>query len=266
MLIVESFIMGHTGDIASCEDSIVVTDDFVAVVDGATAKTGDLIDGVRPGAFAARVLSDVVRGLEPSSTATNAIRRMTEQLAYTLEASAPGSERPSASVAIYSVARREIWMVGDCQVIVDGQLFAQTKRVDEIAAAARSEYLAAELLLGAQYDELLESDPGRDFIMPLLNAQAAFRNGAKGDRYSYGAIDGTEVPDWFVTVHSVKHGEVVIATDGYPLLKPTLEESERALSRILSQDPLLIGQFQSTKGLRPGNQSFDDRAYVRMSL
>ena len=59
--------------------------------------------------------------------------------------------------------------------------------------------------------------------------------------------------------------EIVLASDGYPELLPTLEESERALKEILAEDPLFILRHKSTKGLQKGNNSFDDRAYIRFN-
>ena len=59
---------------------------------------------------------------------------------------------------------------------------------------------------------------------------------------------------------------IVLASDGYPVLKGTLAESERELSEILKNDPLCYKVYCSTKGLKKGNVSFDDRSYIRFSL
>ena len=56
---------------------------------------------------------------------------------------------------------------------------------------------------------------------------------------------------------------VVLASDGYPLLRPTLQQSEQDLDRLLKEDPQCCRLYESTKGLKPGNKSFDDRTYVR---
>ena len=46
--------------------------------------------------------------------------------------------------------------------------------------------------------------------------------------------------------------EIVLASDGYPFLKPTLAASEAALAEQIA-----------TKGIVEGNKSFDDRTYIR---
>ena len=63
---------------------------------------------------------------------------------------------------------------------------------------------------------------------------------------------------------------IVLATDGYFDLYGTLQETEQALCHQIETDPLCIGMGcdknnKSTKGVLPGNCSFDDRTYVRIS-
>ena len=67
------------------------------------------------------------------------------------------------------------------------------------------------------------------------------------------------------SVVAVSHA-AVLASDGYPFLHPTLKESEAALARQLADDPQNISSFVATKGLVEGNNSFDDRAYIRLTV
>ena len=57
--------------------------------------------------------------------------------------------------------------------------------------------------------------------------------------------------------------EIVLASDGYPFLKPTLAASEAALAEQIANDPQNIHSFIATKGIVEGNKSFDDRTYIR---
>lgn len=132
--------------------------------------------------------------------------------------------------------------------------------------------------------------------------------------YGYGCLNGTPIPDRYLHVISLEEEyeklrcnsdakgyhrnfekridgnnaqyendrekyslDIILASDGYPELKSTLEESEQALHKILEEDPLLFRQFKSTKGkiVKPpsfgdhsskktGATSFDDRTYVRI--
>jgi glycerophosphoryl diester phosphodiesterase len=67
------------------------------------------------------------------------------------------------------------------------------------------------------------------------------------------------------TIDVSRAREIVLATDGYPFLKPTLAESEAALRELLRKDPMLVTLYQATKGIMQGNCSFDDRAYLRVN-
>ena len=67
--------------------------------------------------------------------------------------------------------------------------------------------------------------------------------------------------------HIVKaSNSVVLASDGYPTLLPTLKESEKALAHHLIDDSQNIGEFVATKGLVEGNVSFDDRTYIKLKI
>ena len=59
--------------------------------------------------------------------------------------------------------------------------------------------------------------------------------------------------------------EVVLTSDGYPVLKRTLKESEAELElkRILKADSDCCKVYHSAKGIKEGCVSFDDRTYIR---
>ena len=56
---------------------------------------------------------------------------------------------------------------------------------------------------------------------------------------------------------------VVLASDGYPVLRKTLKECENELDYIRQNDPMCFRLFRSTKGIKQGNASFDDRAFCK---
>jgi hypothetical protein len=265
MKVLESFMEGKRGRPDESEDAIVVTDDFVFVIDGATDKTGIQVDGVTTGSFASCQIAQAVQWLPPQADATECVMLLTEAVDRTLmkELSAPPDDRPSGVFVAYSRARREIWRVGDCSFSMGGMVRLGRKRIDETASSARGAYLRSLLLAGASVEDLLENDPGRQLILPLLRQQFVFRNRSAERRFGYGAVDGTPVPRRFIEVHRVlSDARIVLATDGYARLFPSLEETERYWARDIAQDPLRIESHPSTKGVHPGDVSFDDRAFV----
>lgn len=117
-------------------------------------------------------------------------------------------------------------------------------------------------------EELVACDPGRMFILPFLKRQAWLQNRKVEDsRYAYAVFDGFPVPIELVKCFSVaEESEIVLASDGYPKLFFTLDETEAYLHRILEKDPMCMYLHPETKGVRPGNCSYDDRAYLRLCI
>jgi len=254
--VVERFVVGKRADPALCEDAIVVTGGHAAVVDGATDISGRRYDGASGGRWAMAACVAAIRALPAEIDAYAAVEALTRAFAERTE---PANERPSASVTIYSAARRQVWQVGDVGFRMAGMpARPPRKRVDEIAAAFRAAVLAAEAAAGA----LGAEDPGRAAARALIGRQGFLRNTV--GPYGFGGIDGRPVPRSLIGVREVPAGELVIASDGYPVIEPSLAESEATLARLLERDPRCVGELLGTKGLGEGQVSFDDRAYLRL--
>ncbi len=273
--VVERFVVGKHGDPDRCEDLILVSGRFGAVLDGATDNHAVTFNGVAPGRFAVQVCAETIAALPDSIDARAAVDRLTAALGRTAAvarrdgpADALKPARPALSMIVYSAVRHEIWRVGDCAFLIDGDGDNPESLIDLAAIGARSAYLHSLLAAGVSRDALLDDDPGRALIAPLLRAQRALGNRDDDNPYAFGCIDGTPVPDRFLDVIAVpvEADEVVLASDGYPELRPTLAESERLLADILAEDPLCISRNPATKGLGPGQVSFDDRAYLRLAV
>ena len=58
----------------------------------------------------------------------------------------------------------------------------------------------------------------------------------------------------------------MFASDGYPKITDTLEETEQLLDYQRKTDPLNINTFKATKAFVEGNNSFDDRTYIRFEV
>jgi hypothetical protein len=271
LVVIESSVRGKWDDPSRCEDVVVTTEHFAAVIDGATARQPDQkIAGLSPGRFAALVGEAAFEALPPSSTATEAVVAMSQSLSLALsEAATSSSRQPEAIFGFvgYSSARREIWRVADCYFLWDGYLNAPRLEAERVPIEARSMLLQCLALSGANIEEMRADDPSAQMIAPLIKAHANIRN-RPGTPWSFGAIDGRPVPTEFIEVFAVPEHveEVVLASDGWPELRPTLAESEEVLARILRDDPLMIRVSPAIKGVAPGAISFDDRAYLRLRI
>lgn len=272
--VVERFVSAKTGRMEDCADALVETASFLGVIDGATPKTDWMLQGRNLAQVAAQVLHKTVRRMDPFIDAQTAVQKMTDAFASYYRTHGVDrmigrhpNRRLAASVALLSIARKEVWLVGDCQCLVGAKLFRKQMKVEQVLSNARALFLQTELAMGNTAEQLMRRDTGREFILPLLKRQVAFENAPSG-RYRYPVINGLAVPLGAPIVVQVPRGqqEIVIATDGYPRVCTTLAESEAYLARVLRLDPLCMRIHKATKGLREGECSFDDRAYLRVRV
>ena len=171
-------------------------------------------------------------------------------------------ERMTASVVLYSRLRREIWMIGDCLCLVNGELFENPKPYEQTLAEMRALKVKELLAAGKTKEELLTNDEARASIIPHMLEEM------KNQNVTYSVVDGFPIPEQLVPVMTLdfRPWELVFASDGYPFLCSTLDESEARLALQRETDPLNISQFKATKGFTPGNLSFDDRTYIRFTV
>lgn len=278
MKIIESKIVGKKSQEA-CEDGMVITDDFIAVIDGSTSKTPKHLNpDMKNGRYAMMLISEYIREeLKADASVDDFCQGVTayiynkvyEKLGVEERLKEHPEERLTASAILYSRTRNEVWMVGDCLAIIDGKLYENGKPYEEKIARKRVELIK----------QGLSPAEARKQIEPLL-IEAML----SGQNQNYTVIDGFPIYREGVKVVALKTkpasssietyfqeqtkpvsspNEVVLASDGYPFLKPTLAASEAALAEQIANDPQNIRSFIATKGIVEGNKSFDDRTYIR---
>ena len=290
MKIIESSIIGKKSPEA-CEDGMVVTDDFIAVIDGSTSKTPKHLNpDMKNGRYAMMLISEYIREeLKADASVDDFCQGVTvyiynkvyEKLGVEERLKEHPEERLTASAILYSRTRNEVWMVGDCQAIIDGKLYENGKPYEQEIARKRVELI----------EQGLSPAEARKQIEPLL-----IKAMLSGQNQTYTVIDGFPIYREGVKVVSVSDScsvqdsvpasdsvpcsdsvsasgtffvsssEIVLASDGYPFLEPTLAASEAALAEQIANDPQNIHSFIATKGIVEGNKSFDDRTYIRFSF
>jgi glycerophosphoryl diester phosphodiesterase len=149
-------------------------------------------------------------------------------------------------------------MIGD-------RVYYHSKLIDEVLSNLRAYLIALKLKEGATVESLMEKDDAREAILPFMKKQMLFAN-CDGP-FGYPVIDGSGINENFIKIYKAEPGEqVVLASDGYPKLFDTLKETESYLFSALEKDPDCIGILRSTKGLKKGNESFDDRSYISFKV
>ena len=287
MKIIESCIIGKKSPEA-CEDGMVVTDDFIAVIDGSTSKTPKHLNpDMKNGRYAMMLISEYIREeLKADASVDDFCQGVTayiynkvyEKLGVEERLKEHPEERLTASAILYSRTRNEVWMVGDCQAIIAGKLYENGKPYEEKIARKRVELIAQGLSPAEarkQIEPLLIKAmlSGQNLTYTVIDGFPIYREGVKVVSVS----DSSSVQDSVSSSDSVpcsdsasasdtipsSSSEIVLASDGYPFLKPTLAASEAALAEQIANDPQNIHSFIATKGIVEGNKSFDDRTYIR---
>lgn len=287
MKIIESSIIGKKSPEA-CEDGMVVTDDFIAVIDGSTSKTPKHLNpDMKNGRYAMMLISEYIREeLKADASVDDFCQGVTayiynkvyEKLGVEERLKEHPEERLTASAILYSRTRNEVWMVGDCQAIIAGKLYENGKPYEEKIARKRVELIAQGLSPAEarkQIEPLLIEAmlSGQNQTYTVIDGFPIYREGVKVVSVS----DSSSVQDSVPASDSVpcsdsasasdtipsSSSEIVLASDGYPFLKPTLAASEAALAEQIANDPQNIHSFIATKGIVEGNKSFDDRTYIR---
>ena len=287
MKIIESSIIGKKSQEA-CEDGMVVTDDFIAVIDGSTSKTPKHLNpDMKNGRYAMMLISEYIREeLKADASVDDFCQGVTayiynkvyEKLGVEERLKEHPEERLTASAILYSRTRNEVWMVGDCQAIIDGKLYENGKPYEEKIARKRVELIAQGLSPAEarkQIEPLLIKAmlSGQNQTYTVIDGFPVYREGVKVVSVS----DSSSVQDSVPASDSVpcsdsvsasgtipsSSSEIVLASDGYPFLEPTLAASEAALAEQIANDPQNIHSFIATKGIVEGNKSFDDRTYIR---
>jgi len=273
MNIIEQLVEAKSRDGRESEDVIFSSPAYAAVIDGATDKTGRTFAGLPGGLFAARSILRTIASLDAGLDIRSFVDGLSQGLLQDIARAAPGfdprtDDGPSATVVVYSPARREVWRVGDASWAADGAVHLGDSPIDRATASARAAFLRARIIQGVPVERLRAHDEGRAFIRPLLDMQHAFRNvDAPDEPFGFGAIDGRPVPDRYLEAWPVPDAvEIILASDGYPALFPTLSQTEAQLCSEIERDPLRIGRFPATKAVAPDATSFDDRAYLRLSV
>lgn len=267
-----TFIMGKNGSSDLCGDAYVWTENYIAVLDGATPKGNFLWNGQKGDTFVSHLLADAIVSMDKDFNASEAIMYLNnivreEYKKHGLDFSLlQPEERLQCSIIIYSLAKKEIWSFGDCMLRINEREFYNIKEGDRLFAALRAFCIQIEKdKRGANINELELSEYGRECILPYLKQYVTLAN--QNVPFGYDVIDGGNINVNHIKIYAVQKNDcVVMATDGYPRLFASIEETEDYLQKALKTDPMCIDILRSTKGISQGNVSFDDRTYVSFKV
>lgn len=271
----EIYLRGKTEDPKLCEDGIFIGKKLIVVIDGVTSKGKLKWFGDSSGKYAKDVLYKYLTENEDFNSAEEFFQSLSYCLrdARRMNEGCKFEDYPRASVIAYSVINGKIWSYGDCNCMINGILHSHGKQIDKINSEKRAEVIENAIIKNGEHkvmEHLKVNDFGRDAIKEGLQKQLYLENRhlfINGLDYGYPVINGESICSEMIVEYEVYPGDhIVLATDGYPVLKGTLKESETALDWILKNDPMCFRKYKSTKGLQNNYDSFDDRAYISLTI
>lgn len=274
--IVEHHSSSKLYDTAHNEDVTVVAPGmrYIAVIDGSSLAKGETYNGMTGGRFAATMVADAIVRLPDNITAHTAIDCISDHLRSALDRADRGPNPPAtdgqrlaaAAAVIYARDRNEIWSIGDCPFMIANTAYQTTLKVAEFRAQAR-QYKLHELIMGGMTEaELLKNDPTPKMIAAhMMQDSRRFAN-SSDPLFGYGVLNGDRVPHQHVRVFNVGAAkQIVLASDGYPKLRPSLASTEAYLAKVTAEDPLCYRINVQAKGM-VDDAGFDDRTYMRIKI
>ena len=266
MEIIESSCIPKRLSDAAGEDGIVVTTDFAAVIDGSTSKSSyrhSLFSS--NGRKAMKIVARYIRHAKADISCRQFCAEVTKVVARHYHfwekerMEAHPEDRLTCSAVLFSRKRRELWLIGDCQCLIDGELYDNPKPYEQKLAEKR-----AQIILTSSFpkEHFLAHDSAREAILPEMLRYMREQN------KSYAVIDGFDIPEQCVRILplSFQPHELVLASDGYPFLQPTLDQSEERLKTLRQEDPCCVSMYKATKGIMHDQEGYDDRSFLRITV
>lgn len=275
--VIESFTLGKRYDQTKNEDGLILTENFVGVIDGVSAWTAFEIDGKTTGGFIKWAIQEAFKTMPKEVDLIKCIKYLNKFIKEQYKTFGVLDEikndvykTPGACLLVYSAYRNEIWLVGDGTGKVGKHTIQNPLLVDKENIKIRKVLIDRYLSTGSTVEELIEEDYPTLSLKPLYLQQIKYRNvDMNGSPYNFSVIDGINVPpNRLMKVYKLQPTDktVILTTNGYPKAKKTLAESEKYLEYVKNKDPLCINIFKAVRPFPPGLHSYDDRAYVRFNV
>ena len=288
--IIESYLMSKKGDSSGGEDRLVLGPIYYGVVDGATDRSGINWNTPENQKKGGEIAAEIIKSTLESKDVTLDLGGLVSMLNKNINNAAEKSNidisdvknRAIASFAVYVPEKNSIYHIGDCNFVFVKEKGELEEHYNEIAVDKLTSELRCRFIMLCyenKIDPFIDGkDLGGEYIFWILKEQIELENrqfrkdyngkeewipGIPYEAMVYKTINGLATE---LDVTSVPRGtkEIIFASDGFKVIKPTLKETLELLEKQLKDDPHCISILKSAKGLRPGNISYDDMAYLRL--
>ena len=166
----ESFSVGKNEN--KNDDDIYIGKNFVAVIDGVSDKSSVLVNGKK--IKIAQIITEAIRKMDRPEAPIYAktlsfeecVKFINLYIQEYLRRIGMDDEvgRMEATGVIYSRFRNQIWLVGDCKAIYDGNEIQNPLKIDEVFVDIRTKIIQALIKEGYTEEQLLKKDISIDII------------------------------------------------------------------------------------------------------
>ena len=168
---IESFSAGK--EQGRNDDSIYIGKDFAAVIDGVSDKSSVLIKGrkVKIAEIITEAISKLDRLEAPEYAKTLSFDKWVDlinlYIKVYLQRNGVGEEvgNLEATGVIYSKYNNQIWLVGDCRAIYDGEVVQNPLKTDEVVVDIRKKIIEGLLKSGYTQEQLMKEDVSKSIII-----------------------------------------------------------------------------------------------------
>ncbi len=262
MKIIEKFTCSKSGIATLNEDCWYIDENFAVIVDGVTSKIKSNKE-ISDGRFAAQFVCNCFKDISPDLSPLKILKEINIKLSYALKADGRNGASACGSIIAYNSKRNELFNYGDCHFKVGEKQYAFNKKVETPLLNKRKSVIEAALKSGKTESDIMKDDIGRKAILNELIEASKYANTI--GEFGYPVLNGGEIVEDFIQIIKVKKGEtIILSSDGYPILLPTLKKTEEELHRLIKKDPLCINELIGTKCISEENKSYDDRTYIRI--
>lgn len=266
--IIEKSCIGKINQ-SKCEDGLYISKNIVAVIDGGSPKgIKTWKNNQTSGWYCKEIILEALKKVDENWSNKKIIEFINKQVNKAYENNEAffykhPEEQLQAGIIFYNDLRKEVVSYGDCMALINNDYYSHSKLIDTISTGLRSFYLKLNEMNAIPNQKNDIETYGRSVIEDIIKKQSYFSN--LDDPLGFPVINGLKLNLKQMVVHKIKNKDkIVLASDGYIKLLPTLKQSEKHLFKTLKEDPYCYKNFMATKGWKKGFKSFDDRTYIKL--
>lgn len=218
--VTESFFTNQQKTIPQTRQLVIQNEKFIGIIDSSSPKVQARYNNGMTAEVMQEILYDVIARAADFSDPINLMRKMNARIIGYYNQRGIFSEvlshpemRMSANVLLINQEAEELWIYGQGQYAVDGQLHRIKSPLSQMIVSLRKQIAKNYHLQGA--DKATWFDRLNEDMQPFIVSASQFQNSIENQSpLAFGVVDGFEIPQRFIQRIDLKRvQQVVIASD-----------------------------------------------------